>query len=153
MILRELRPPAYVDRHVPDDDLYTTSIIQPGVAARLLMRYTVHDVPLSELAVEAFGVLLLDSAHHVIASQILTIGILDRTLVHAREVFRPAILHNTAGIIIFHNHPTGNPAPSSDDVAVTVKLRAVGVLMEIPVIDHIIVAGNRYHSFMEAGTL
>jgi DNA repair protein RadC len=73
--------------------------------------------------------------------------------VHPREVFRAAIAEAAAGIIVVHNHPSGNPAPSDDDRAVTRQLVKAGRMLDIPVHDHVVVGGERYFSFAEAGLL
>lgn len=68
---------------------------------------------------------------------------------HPREVFKVAVENNAASIILVHNHPSGNPEPSNEDISITKKLVEVGKMMEIPVYDHIIIAGNNYTSFVE----
>jgi DNA repair protein RadC len=82
-----------------------------------------------------------------------TRGLLDSSLVHPREVFRAAISEAAAGIILVHNHPSGDPTPSAEDRAVTRQLVAAGQLLDLPVHDHVIVAGDRYLSFATAGLL
>jgi DNA repair protein RadC len=104
-------------------------------------------------AVEQFGVLLLDSRHRVIRTALLSIGTVDASIVHPREVFRAAAAAGAAAVILFHNHPSGDPAPSGDDVELTRRIVRAGELMGITVIDHIIVAENRYHSLRERGDL
>jgi DNA repair protein RadC len=102
---------------------------------------------------EQFSVLLLDSSNHCIREVTISTGILNSSLVHPREVFRPAILEPAASIILLHNHPSGNPEPSTEDLQVTRQLADAARIMGIPVHDHIIVAGNRYTSFAEKGLL
>ena len=104
-------------------------------------------------AVEQFGVILLDTKHRVLKSAILTIGSLNATGVQPREVFREAALGSAACIVAFHNHPSGDPSPSPDDVALTRRLVAAGVVMGIDVVDHIILGDVRYFSFKESGQL
>ena len=103
--------------------------------------------------VEVFTVLLLDAQNSVLALHEVTRGILNSSLVHPREVFRAAIAYGAAGIIVAHNHPSGDPAPSADDKAVTRQLVASGKVLDIPVYDHVIVAADRYFSFAESGLL
>jgi DNA repair protein RadC len=103
--------------------------------------------------VEQFGVLLLDTKHRVLRTTVLSIGTLDASLVHPREVFREAATAGAAAIVLFHNHPSGDPEPSQDDVKLTARLAAAGVLMGIDVIDHVILADVRYYSFREEGAL
>lgn len=108
---------------------------------------------LRDLVVEEFHLLALDAQNRVARQLLITRGILDSSLVHPREVFRAAIAEAAAGIIVVHNHPSGNPTPSADDKAVTVQLVEAGRVLDIPVYDHVIVAGDRYFSFAEAGWL
>ena len=84
---------------------------------------------------------------------LVTKGLLDASLVAPREVFRAAILEAAAGVILVHNHPSGDPTPSAEDRAVTRQLVAAGTLLDIPVYDHVIIAGDRYTSFATAGLL
>jgi DNA repair protein RadC len=108
---------------------------------------------LRDLAVEEFHVLALGSQSQVLADLLITRGILNSSLVHPREVFRGAIAEAAAGIIVVHNHPSGDPTPSADDRAVTRQLVDAGRLLDVPVYDHVIVGGGRYVSFAEAGLL
>ena len=99
--------------------------------------------------VEQFGVVLLDTKHHVLRATVLTIGGLNATAVQPREVFREAALGGAAAIVMFHNHPSGDPTPSPDDVELTRRLAAAGVVMGIDVVDLIILGDVRYWSFKE----
>jgi DNA repair protein RadC len=108
---------------------------------------------LADLAAEEFHVLALDSQSGVLRDLLVTRGILNSSLVHPREVFRGAIAEAAAGIIVAHNHPSGDPAPSADDRAVTRQLVEAGRVLDLPVYDHVIVAAGRYLSFAEAGLL
>lgn len=110
---------------------------------------------LRDLAVEEFHVLALGSQSQILADLLITRGILNSSLVHPREVFRAAIAEAAAGIIVVHNHPSGDPTPSADDRAVTRQLVDAGRLLDIPVYDHVILGGGgeRYVSFAEAGLL
>ena len=108
---------------------------------------------LEGLTVEEFHVAVLDSQHRLERDVTVTRGILNSSLVHPREVFREAIAERAAAIILVHNHPSGDPAPSADDRAVTEQLAAAGRLLDIPVHDHVIVGRGRYMSFAEAGLL
>jgi DNA repair protein RadC len=103
--------------------------------------------------VEQFGVVLLDTKHRVLRTRLLSIGTLDASIVHPREVFREAASGGAAAIIVFHNHPSGDPTPSGDDVALTRRLIRAGEVMGIDVLDHVILAENRFHSLREAGDL
>ena len=108
---------------------------------------------LRDLSVEEFHLLALDTQSQVLRELLVTRGILNSSLVHPREVFRPAIAEAAAGIIIVHNHPSGDPTPSAEDRAVTRQLVAAGQLLDLPVYDHVIVAGDRWLSFSQAGLL
>lgn len=100
-------------------------------------------------AQEVFAVLLLDIKNHVIGVSEITRGTLDASLVHPREVFKTAILCNARSIICLHNHPSGCTTPSGADHAVTKRLVNSGDILDIPVLDHIIIADNDYLSFKE----
>lgn len=106
-----------------------------------------------DLAVEEFHLLALDTRCRVLRDVLVTRGLLDSSLVHPREVFRAAIAEAAAGIILVHNHPSGDPTPSAEDRAVTRQLVAAGQLLDLPVHDHVIVAGDRFLSFATAGLL
>jgi DNA repair protein RadC len=105
------------------------------------------------LPVEHFGLLLLDTKHRVTRTTLLSVGTLDASIVHPREVFRAAASAGAAALVLFHNHPSGDPAPSPDDVALTKRMVRAGDLMGIAVLDHIIVAEHRYASLRERGDL
>jgi DNA repair protein RadC len=102
-------------------------------------------------AVEQSGIVMLDSKHRVIRIKLLSVGSLDSTIVHPREVFREAAAANAAAIILFHNHPSGDPTPSPDDVVLTVRMVSAGDIMGIDVVDHLILADQTYFSMMESG--
>jgi len=104
---------------------------------------------------ESFWVLPLDSQHRLAARGpvVVTRGLLNASLVHPREVFRPALAANAAALILVHNHPSGDPAPSADDRAVTVQMVQAGHLLDVPVHDHVVIGRGRYTSFAEAGLL
>jgi DNA repair protein RadC len=108
---------------------------------------------LRDLAVEEFHVLALDTRSRVLRDITVTRGLLDSSLVHPREVFRAAIAEAAAGVILIHNHPSGDPTPSAEDRSVTAQLVAAGRLLDLPVYDHVIVAGDRWLSFSASGLL
>jgi DNA repair protein RadC len=129
--------------------------VQPGERIRgpgdvfRLMRERV-----ASLETEAFYVISLGSSSQVRVVEEATRGILNSSLVHPREVFRSAILAGAAGIIVVHNHPSGDPTPSADDRAVTRQLVDAGRVLDIPMYDHVVIgSGERYVSFAEAGLL
>lgn len=103
--------------------------------------------------VEVLYALLLDCQNNVRGLVEVSRGILNSSLVHPREVYRLAIVHGAAGLIVAHNHPSGNPAPSADDKAMTAQLADAGRLLDIPLYDHVIITDGSYFSFAEAGLL
>jgi DNA repair protein RadC len=105
--------------------------------------------------VEVLWLLCLDTQSRVIgeAPEVVTRGILNSSLVHPREVFCAAIMARAAGVIIVHNHPSRDPAPSAEDCSITRQLLAAGKLLDIPMLDHVIIGEGRYLSFAEAGLL
>jgi DNA repair protein RadC len=104
-------------------------------------------------AVEHFGVLLVDAKHRVLKTALLTVGTLDRSVVHPREVFGEAAAARAAAVILFHNHPSGDPTPSRDDEVLTRRMRAAGEIMGIEVLDHVVLAATKYASLRELGHL
>lgn len=104
-------------------------------------------------AAEHFGVVLLDTKHRVLRTTVLTVGSLNTSVVEPRDVFREATLGAAAAIVVFHNHPSGDPSPSPDDVELTRRLAAAGVLMGIDLVDHVILGDLKYCSFKEMGYL
>lgn len=98
---------------------------------------------------EHFIVLYLDSKHQILKEETISIGTLDASLVHPREVFKRAIQESAYGIIVVHNHPSGDPTPSKDDKETTDKLIEIGNLLDIKVLDHIIIGTETYWSWLE----
>lgn len=128
-----------------------SALSQPKDVAAFL---TTSLYPSSGLDKEVFSVLCLDARNVVRRVEVVSVGTLSASLVHPREVFRPAIRAGAASIIVCHNHPSGDPTPSGDDVALTRRLVQVGELVGIEVLDHLILGhGNRrpYHSMKAAG--
>lgn len=108
---------------------------------------------LADLPHEEFHVLALDTQSRVLRDILVSRGTLNGSLVHPREVFRAAIAEAAAGIIVIHNHPSGDPTPSPDDRAITRQLLDAGRLLDLPLYDHVIVGAGRYVSFSESGLL
>lgn len=102
------------------------------------------------LAKEVFKVFLLDSNNAVIASEIVSIGTLNLSIVHPREIFKLAVLCSANSLVAVHNHPSGNTEPSEEDIKVTEQLRKAGELLGIRVLDHVIISGklDGYRSIM-----
>jgi DNA repair protein RadC len=104
-------------------------------------------------AVEQFGIVMLDTRHRVIRIKIVSVGSLDGTVVHPREVFREATAASASAIVLFHNHPSGDPTPSPDDLVLTTRMVSAGDIMGIDVLDHLILADQRYFSLVESGRM
>ena len=102
---------------------------------------------------EVFLTIHLDGKNRIIAVDMVSIGSLNQSIVHPREVFKSACLSNAAAVILIHQHPTGDPTPSREDISITNRLKEAGELMGIKVLDHIIVGDGSYHSFVERGVL
>jgi DNA repair protein RadC len=96
--------------------------------------------------IEQFGIMMLDAKHRVMRTAILAVGTLNSSIVEPRDVFREAAVGGAAAIVVFHNHPSGDPTPSSDDVALTRRLVAAGTLLGIDVVDHVVLGDARYCS-------
>lgn len=98
---------------------------------------------------EYFFIVLIDTKNYVIKTEKISMGILDASIVHPREVFRPAIRNSASRIILVHNHPSGDPTPSEEDLDITNKLINAGNLIGIDVLDHIIIGRDNYWSWIE----
>ncbi len=120
---------------------------QPKMVADIYIPY------LGDKKKESFYVLLLDAAMHKIRDVEVSRGLLTASLVHPREVFNPAIKYSAKGIILLHNHPSGQLFPSEEDIKITRKLVESGQLLDIPVYDHLIIARKGYYSFKENNLL
>jgi len=161
----------------PRAELLQTEGIGPGKGARLLAAFEIasrlaaegrpvaprirepEDVAhlfqprLRDLQVEEFHLLALDSQSQVLRQVLVTRGLLNSSLVHPREVFRAAIAEAAAGIIVVHNHPSGDPTPSAEDRTVTRQLAEAGRLLDLPLYDHVIIGGDRFVSLATLGLL
>lgn len=121
-------------------------IISPGDVYREVWHYASREQ-------ENMIVVMLNGAHEVIDTVVATTGILNRTLVHPREIFATAIEKRAAAVAIAHNHPSGAIEPSEDDKNVTARIAKCGELLSIKVLDHIIFSDNKYFSFLEHGLM
>jgi DNA repair protein RadC len=101
---------------------------------------------------ELFTIICLDTHNNLIVDDV-SVGILNASLIHPREVFKKAILNNTSHVILAHNHPSGDPAPSQDDIVTTKRLIEAGKILGIAVIDHIIVTKNKFTSLKDNGDI
>jgi DNA repair protein RadC len=108
---------------------------------------------IKEKAKEHFKLILLNSRNKKIGISTISIGTLTTSLVHPREVFKEALAHSAASVILAHNHPSGDPEPSEDDLKITRKLVESGKILGVEVIDHIIVGKNSFYSFREKGLI
>ncbi|MGO9205377.1 MAG: JAB domain-containing protein, partial [Candidatus Limnocylindrales bacterium] len=139
----------------------------PSCGARLALgaegaRWTVHSprdvsdrliLQLAGLEREELHVLVLDMKHHVKRDVTVYVGNVSAALVRIGELFRDAVHDNAAAILCVHNHPSGDPTPSPDDLRLTVEMVAAGRLLDVPVLDHIIVAGTAFVSLRDQGVV
>lgn len=128
---------------VPPGDARPRLTTAATVAAHLAPEHGAHRE-------ERFGVVLLDTRHRLIRTVVISQGTLDASLVHPREVFRAAAEHSAAALVLFHNHPSGDPAPSVDDLALTRRLVEAGELMGMAVVDHVVLGAGCWHSLRES---
>ena len=127
--------------------------LEPTIIRRPEDTLPVLEAELSELGYEKFIALALNTKNHVTAVLPVSSGSLNASLVHPRELFQRAILANCASLILAHNHPSGDPVPSPEDIALTRKLIDGGLLIDIPILDHVILGYGKYSSFKEMGLL
>ena len=118
----------------------------PNDAYMVLKRY-------ANARTERFLVVLLNGAHDVVSTRIITVGLLNRTIVHPREVFRPAIVESAASVLISHNHPSNRLDPSQEDLDITRRLQDAGEILGIPVLDHLIIGRTGFYSMVEHGQM
>ena len=102
---------------------------------------------------EQFYCVYLDAGKKVIEEKLLFIGTANYSLIHPRDIFKEAYLINATGVICVHNHPSGDVKPSKEDINMTIRLREVGVIVGIKVIDHVIIGDDKYYSFLENGEI
>jgi len=108
---------------------------------------------IKDKAKEHFKLILLNPRNKIIGISTISIGTLNASLVHPREVFKDAIVHSAASVVLAHNHPSGDPEPSEDDITITKRLVEAGKILGIEVMDHIIIAKNGFISFKEKGLM
>ncbi len=116
------------------------------LAAYLLPRY-------GHAPVEQFGIVALTTKHTIRGVRLISQGSIDASIVHPREVYRAAVELRAASLCVFHNHPSGDPTPSSEDFTVTTRLISAGTIIGIPLLDHLVLSTQRYYSFREAGRI
>ena len=120
-----------------------SKITSPEDVANLFIPILIDEVK------EKFIVVCLNSANKIIKQETISTGSLNSSIVHPREVFKVAIECSSASIILIHNHPSGNPEPSNEDIAITKKIVEAGKIIDIQVFDHLIIAGSGFTSFVE----
>ena len=120
-------------------------IVNPATAAEIIN----HVFDLENQPNEIFAILCLNTKNKVAGAHIISQGSLFSSIVHPREVYKAAILNNAASIILAHNHPSGDPEPSREDIETTKRLVKAGEILGIDVLDHIIIGDGRYTSLME----
>ncbi len=131
-----------------------TDVVSKGIKIRSPEDVVKYLIPrLRGLKVEIFRILMLDSGNKVIGEKVISQGTLNASLVHPREVFKAAIDILAAGIILVHNHPSGEARPSMEDREMTGQLVQAGKVMGIPVLDHLIVTDYEHFSFLKAGLI
>lgn len=108
---------------------------------------------MSNLNQEVFKVILLNTKNNIIGTKDVFKGTLNSSIVHPREVFKEAVSRGSASIIVCHNHPSGDPNPSREDIDITIRLKECGKLMGIALLDHIIIGNNKYVSLKEKGII
>ena len=140
----------YKIKMVKEDTVeYSNTIKSPDDVAKLA-----HDVlEMHEMAEENFIILCLNTKNKIAGVHTVSIGSLSSSIVHPREVFKAAILNNAASIILMHNHPSGDPEPSREDIEITHRLVNAGNILGINVLDHIIIGDGRYISLKEQGMM
>ncbi|OGV68090.1 MAG: hypothetical protein A2283_18810 [Lentisphaerae bacterium RIFOXYA12_FULL_48_11] len=111
---------------------------------------------MQNLAQESFQVLLLNSKNYLLNRQMVSLGLVDASLVHPREVFRQAIVENSAALVCVHNHPSGDSTPSAEDIRITRQLIEAGRIIDIKILDHVIIGrpsenNKGYTSMRESG--
>ena len=116
------------------------------LGAQLVVSYSHHTQ-------ERFSVALLDARQRVMRHHEIFVGTLDKTLVSAREVIRLAVIEHAKGVVVYHNHPSGDPSPSEDDIVFTRKLRESLEIVDIAFVDHLIIGAHRFVSLKEMGIL
>ena len=104
---------------------------------------------LKEKKEEYFYILMLNTQNYIIGERLISKGILDASIIHPREIFKPAIKNSASKIILVHNHPSGDSNPSEEDIEITKKLKEVGEKIDIKVLDHIIIGGEDFWSWIE----
>jgi DNA repair protein RadC len=138
-----------IGRRIKFDDkwFFKNKIISPGDVAGIFIPL------LRDKLKEIFYVICLNSSNMIIRYEEVSVGSLNSSVVYPREVFKAAIENSSANIILLHNHPSGNAEPSPEDIQLTKKLCHAGEILDIKIFDHIIIAGEKYTSFVDKGLM
>lgn len=127
----------------PDDP----PTFDPAVLGRQLVSRYAHHLQ------ERLGAAFLDSRNRIMQQREIFVGTVNSALVSTRDVTRHALLESASGVVVFHNHPSGNPTPSAEDLTFTAKLKQSLDLIDVELVDHLIIGAQRYYSMMERGQL
>ena len=131
----------------PSDHQARTEVTSPDAAARVLMPH------LAGLDREACVATFLDTKHRVLTTELISLGSIDHTFMSPRDIYRRALLANAAAIVVAHNHPSGDPEPSNNDETVTRRLQRAGNTIGIDLLDHLVIAANRWVSLARRGAI
>lgn len=130
--------------------------LQPAERPIIRRPEDIRDLMMPRLRYESkehFVALLLSTKNNVLAQPVISVGSLNASLVHPRELFREAINYSAAAVVLVHNHPSGDPAPSKEDIELTRRMISAGELLGISVLDHVIIGDGKYVSFKEKGII
>ena len=164
---------ATVSKHLPLDNYGLLDLdLRPGlrrllVSVKLVRRADVRRFPrmrsatdvyrefrsLADLDREVVIALLLDNKHRCIGINVVSVGVVNGAPVHPRETFKAAVLASASAIILLHNHPSGDPTPSAEDRELTERMKEAGIVLGIPLLDHVVVGVEGFYSFQDSGLL
>lgn len=125
------------------------AVTSPAMAANIAREV----LELHEQPNEVFAIICLNTKNYISGVHVISQGSLNASIVHPREVYKAAALNNASGIILLHNHPSGDPTPSNEDLETTKRLINAGEIMGIKVLDHVIIGDSRYCSLKEMGAI
>lgn len=122
------------------------SLDNPDDAAKLFKEYYEENFDMDK---EHFSVIMVDTKNKMIGINLVSMGTVNQTITHPREVFRPAVMASANSVFLCHNHPSGDPTPSREDINTTKRLKEAGKILGIEILDHIILGDNRHVSLLE----
>lgn len=126
------------------------SMNNPDDAAKLFKEYYEENFDMDK---EHFSVIMVDTKNKMIGINLVSMGTVNQTITHPREVFRPAVMASANSVFLCHNHPSGDPTPSREDIDTTKRLKEAGKILGIEILDHIILGDNRHVSLLEKGMI